>query len=233
MTIEKISYIDDNDNNIDIFTSDIHRCIDEFCEIYKIDNINNISQSVFKSMLTYVNKKVFKGTDKLKSKEKYITTSKGTRSNYNAYDIDAVNDLLDVFIDLCNLYDKEASIAAFVCLSGIDYDTFYDWRDMQGKNATRKSFEIWKKLNRSREESLSDKLISGKGNPVGVLGVLNHYYNWAGVGKMEERKTEAATLQDVRSRALKLSDNNATDVEQITDNSVVELSDNLTQLEKP
>ena len=184
-------------------------------------------------MLTYVNKKVFKGTNKLKSKDKFITTSKGTRSNYNAYDIDAVNDLLDVFIDLCNLYDKEASIAAFVCLSGIDYDTFYDWRDMQGKNATRKSFEIWKKLNRSREESLSDKLISGKGNPVGVLGVLNHYYNWAGVGKMEEKKVDAVSLQDVRKRAALLSDNSTQVIADSEPETVLELSDNLTQLEKP
>ena len=29
-----------------------------------------------------------------------------------------------------------------------------------------------------RDERLSNKLVTGKQNPVGVLGVLNHHYGW-------------------------------------------------------
>ena len=41
------------------------------------------------------------------------------------------------------------------------------------------SFEIYKKLNQEREESLSNKLADGKQNPVGVIAMLNRHYGWA------------------------------------------------------
>ena len=40
-------------------------------------------------------------------------------------------------------------------------------------------FEIYKKLNQEREESLSNKLADGKQNPVGVIAILNRQYGWA------------------------------------------------------
>ena len=41
------------------------------------------------------------------------------------------------------------------------------------------SFEIYKKLNQEREESLSNKLADGKQNPVGVIAMLNRHYGWS------------------------------------------------------
>ena len=39
--------------------------------------------------------------------------------------------------------------------------------------------DIYKKLNEFREESLSNKLVTGNKNPVGVIAVLNRQYGWA------------------------------------------------------
>ena len=39
--------------------------------------------------------------------------------------------------------------------------------------------EIHKKLSQFREESLSNKLVTGNKNPVGVIAVLNRQYGWA------------------------------------------------------
>jgi len=229
MTIEKYT-----DNDIDVFENDIQVYISQFCNEYNISDINSMSQSVYKAMLKYVNKYVFKGTNKLKSKNKYvIVDNNNLRSNYNSYDIELVNDLCDYYIYLCQLYDKEITIAGFCALSGIEFETIHAWRDERGKNASARSSEIHKKLTAERERSLSDKLLSGKVNPVGVLGILNHYYNWAGVGKMEERKTDAATLADVQKRAALLSDNSRKDQDENGEKPVIELSDNLTQLETP
>ena len=41
------------------------------------------------------------------------------------------------------------------------------------------SFGIYKKLSQFREESLSNKLVTGNKNPVGVIAVLNRQYGWA------------------------------------------------------
>ena len=101
----------------------------------------------------------------------------GNSSNNNAYDLDIINYICDVYIDLCYEYDKEISILGFSKLTGINQDTFYDW----GNGSSRPSSigcEIYKKLSREREESLSNMLISGKRNPVGLLGALNRHYGW-------------------------------------------------------
>lgn len=229
MTVEKI------DNNIiDIFENDIEYYIQEFKEIHNIDNYNNVTQSVFKAMLSYVYKNVFKGTNKLKSSNKYKTTSYGTMSNYNSYDIDIVSELLDYYISLCRLYDKVVSIVGFCCLTGIDQDTIYDWRRMQGKNATRKSFEIWKKLDSNREDGLTDLLMDCTRSPVGILGILNHEKGWAGTGNMvEDKAKQNITLADVQRKAALLSDNSRKDQDAQAEKPVIELSDNLTQLKTP
>lgn len=50
---------------------------------------------------------------------------------------------------------------------------------------------VYKKLNQYREESLSNKLVTGKQNPVGILGVLNRHYQWnmPGVSREQANKT--------------------------------------------
>jgi hypothetical protein len=75
-------------------------------------------------------------------------------------------------------YDKEVSIIGFSSLTGIDESVIYDW----GNNSTQlssRSTEIYKKLHKFREESLSNKLATGKQNPVGVIAMLNRHYGWA------------------------------------------------------
>ena len=42
-----------------------------------------------------------------------------------------------------------------------------------------KSLDIYQKLCREREESLSNKLVDGKQNPVGTIAVLNRQFGWA------------------------------------------------------
>ena len=76
------------------------------------------------------------------------------------------------------MYDKEISINGFTFLTGISQDCIYSW----GNNARELSTsgnEIYKKLNQYREESLSNKLVTGNKNPVGVIAVLNRQYGWA------------------------------------------------------
>lgn len=75
------------------------------------------------------------------------------------------------------LYDKEVSIMGFSNLTGIDNDTVKTWDKPDRLSST--GMMIYKKLCENREESLSNKLVTGNKNPVGVIAVLNRQFGWA------------------------------------------------------
>ena len=75
------------------------------------------------------------------------------------------------------LYDKEVSIMGFSNLTGIDNDTVKTWDKPDRLSQT--GMRIYKKLCENREESLSNKLVTGNKNPVGVIAVLNRQFGWA------------------------------------------------------
>lgn len=150
--------------------------LSEFCEEQGITDLKKESQNVWNGCLLYVYKYVFKSSDRLKISNAIMSNSI-ISSNCNAYDIDKVNIVCDYYIYICSIYDKEISIIGFSKLTGISQDCIYEW----GRNERKLSSagcEIYKKLSIEREESLSNKLVTGKQNPVGVLGVLNHHYGW-------------------------------------------------------
>ena len=101
---------------------------------------------------------------------------------------------------------------------GIERETIYEWSRDRDKKVSSRSSDIAKRLTAERERSLADRLASGVKNPVGVLGCLNHWHNWAGVGNMEERKPQQISLQDVRKQAVELSDNSSGTALQIAAN---------------
>ena len=76
------------------------------------------------------------------------------------------------------MYNKEISSMGFSKLVGITNEIISMWGNDNNKLSS-KSFEIYKKLQQEREESLSNKLVDGKQNPVGVIAMLNRHYGWA------------------------------------------------------
>ena len=86
--------------------------------------------------------------------------------------------ICDIYIDLCFINDKEVSIIGFSNLTGIDTELIYNWANENTK-LSKASFNVYKKLSQFREESLSNKLVTGNKNPVGVIAVLNRQYGWA------------------------------------------------------
>jgi hypothetical protein len=77
-------------------------------------------------------------------------------------------------------------------------DTINDWGFKRTVNQTSDAYQIYKILAQMREESLSDKLVSGKATPVGILGILNHHYGWSQPGvSREEVKERKRTPQEI------------------------------------
>lgn len=192
--MEKVA---DQEDVIDVFESDIALYLRMFCESNEIDNIKSESQSVWNGALRYIRKHVFNNRDVLKSKDNINIYNNNIPSNFNAYNYDTVNSVCDIYIDLCFVYDKEVSIIGFSNLTGIDQELIYNWGN-EGTKLSSTSYQIYKKLNEFREESLSNKLVTGRQNPVGVLGVLNRHYAWnlPGVSR-EQTEKRALTARDL------------------------------------
>lgn len=183
--------VQEADQIIEVFESDIELYLKLFCEEQSIDDLKAESQSVWNAALMYVKRHVFNTSDILKSNNNIINNNSIMDSNYNQYNYDLVNNICDYYIYLCMMYDKEVSAIGFSLLTGIDRYTIATWRDGQNKLST-KSLDIGKKIYDYREESLSNKLVTGKQNPVGVLGVLNRHYAWNLPGVSKERTNERA-----------------------------------------
>ena len=197
---------------IEVFENDLDKYLHLFCSENDIDDMKKESQAVWNSCLRYIYKNVFKGKDLLKDKTLYnINNNCIMNSTYNSYDYDIVLNLLDIYVyDMCMKYDKEVSILGFSTLSGIDDSTIYNWGNNKGNSdkLSSKGFDIYKKLNQFREESLSNKLATSNKNPVGVLAILNRHYQWnlPGVSKESANKNNLS-LEDMAGKIAELTQN--------------------------
>lgn len=170
--------VQDQISVIDVFENDIQMYLTMFCEEQGIEDMKKESQSVWNGALRYIRRHVFNNKDVLKSKDNINIYNNNIPSTFNAYNYNTVNSVCDIYIDLCFINDKEVSIIGFSNLTGIDTELIYNWANENTKLST-KSFNVYKKLSQFREESLSNKLVTGNKNPVGVIAVLNRQYGWA------------------------------------------------------
>ena len=183
--------VQEQEQTIEVFENDIQMYLTMFCEEQGIDDMKKESQSVWNGALRYIRRHVFNNKDVLKSKDNINIYNNNIPSNFNAYNYDTVNSICDIYIDLCFINDKEVSIIGFSNLTGIDTELIYNWANENTKLSTT-SFNIYKKLSQFREESLSNKLVTGKQNPVGILGVLNRHYQWNMPGVSREQANKRA-----------------------------------------
>lgn len=207
---------------LEIYANDIELFLDEFCQQCKppIEDMSLEPQGKWNAALLYINKYVFNGTNKLKLNKPYDNCNhidNLSKSNCNAYDVDKVNDLCNIYIYLCEMYDKEISIMGFCKLSGIEWATIGLWAH---EKPSSPRFAIYQKLHREREESLSNKLVTGGRNPVGVIAVLNRQFGWASPYTADSNRQKQALTAD----QLPQLGTNTTD--KLSDNTAIESADN-------
>lgn len=206
-----------SDNQIEIYENDLLFYLNEFCEINAIEDIKKESQSVWNSALYYIQKKLF-DSNYFKSKENYkLDNGMYKESNFNSYNFELVMYVLDIYIyDMCMRYDKEISILGFSSLTGIPDSTIYDW----GKNTLSPiASEILQKLRKYQEESLSNKLVTGVKNPVGVIAILNRRYGWASPYTSDSRQqTRALSANELPQ----LGRENSQNIKALTSDCVVD-----------
>lgn len=170
--------VQDQAQTIEVFENDIQLYLSMFCEENGIEDMKKESQSVWNACLMYIQRHVFSNRDLLKQSNNIYNSNSIMDSNYNMYNYDLLYNILEYYIYLCNMYNKEISSMGYSKLIGISNEIISMWGNDNNKLSS-KSFEIYKKLNQEREESLSNKLADGKQNPVGVIAILNRQYGWA------------------------------------------------------
>jgi len=178
---------------IEVFENDIDKYIKLFCEEQNIQDLRAMPQSVWNGCLMFVRKNVFpKGTRRLKDNSIYNIDNNNINSNFNRYNYNLVNDVLDIYIYYCTIYDKEISLIGFSNLTGIAVDTLEQWKESGSTSSL-----VYKKIIQCREESLSNKLATGNKNPVGILAILNRHYAWnlPGVSRETDKKQALSVEQ--------------------------------------
>lgn len=166
------------ESTVEIFENDIDLYLHEFQKEQNIDDLRTVPQSVWNACLMYIQKRVFSNRDLLKQSNNIYNSNSIMDSTYNMYNYDIIYNILEYYVYICNQYNKEVSIMGFSKLTKIDTDTINSWGNNENKLSS-KSSAIYKKLAQEREESLSNKLVDGKQNPVGTIAVLNRQFGWA------------------------------------------------------
>jgi hypothetical protein len=192
-------------NTVDVFKDDIDMYINLWMEERNIEDLCKISQNRWYNCCKYIYEHVFKVNPKYLKDDNNIN---------NAYDTDKVNEVLDIYIDLCNDYEKVVNIVGFTFFTGIHRDTLNGW--VNGVQLGSSGSDICKKLDEMREESLVGLQVSGKGNPMNYMPSLNKYcgFNMPGVRDQGSR-ARALTAEELPH----LGDNNCIGLPNNSDNS--------------
>ena len=180
----------------EVYNNAIEEAISQYCINHNLKqkDLYAMDQSRWNSVLMYIYQYAFKPVDT--DKRQY-----NEHSNINYSDIDLLKSVCNIYINLCYEYSKEISILGFSKLTGINPDTIYTWGKEDG--LSRGTSDIYKNLNREREESLSVRLVSGKGNPVGILGILNRHYGWnMGQPRGQDSRQKAPDLPGLERKYL-------------------------------
>lgn len=216
--------VQEQEQTIEVFENDIQMYLTMFCEENGIEDMKKESQSVWNGALRYIRRHVFSNKDVLKSKDNINIHNNNIPSNFNAYNYDTVNSICDIYIDLCFINDKEVSIIGFSNLTGIDTELIYNWANENTKLSTA-SFNVYKKLSQFREESLSNKLVTGNKNPVGVIAVLNRQYGWASPytsdSNRQKKALTDAELPKLNAKSYAAIESKTQNVAQIKDNDAI------------
>lgn len=180
----------------EVYNNAIEEAISQYCIDHNLEHkdLYTMDQSRWNSVLMYIYQYAFKPVNA--DKRQY-----NENSNINYSDIDLLKSVCNIYINLCYEYSKEISILGFSKLTGINPDTIYTWGKEDG--LSRGTSDIYKNLNREREESLSVRLVSGKGNPVGILGILNRHYGWnMGQPRGQDSRQKAPDLPGLERKYL-------------------------------
>ena len=177
--------------------------------------ITDSPQNRYNAALMYICNALFKDRKILKVSPYMKTANTTIFTNNNKYNYELLSWLCDLYIYYCSIYDKVVSLNGYSYLTGININTILGWNDDHKYRVSTDGNSIYKRLFTASEQSLAG-MLTGRKNPVGVLGILNHVHAWSMPGVSHEtvnkRSITAAELP-------KLGKSHNSEPYQIQDNS--------------
>lgn len=196
--------VKDVEQNMDVFENDVDKYLQLFLEEQGIVDMRSEPQNVWSSALMYIQKHAFKNNKMLKMTtppDGYINNNYNNehgnlnKSNCNAYDLEKVKKVCDIYIYECMLYDKIPTQQGFIYMTGITVDTICRWKK-DSSVLSKSGSEFLQNLYDSEEEALMSKAFSLR-NPTGALAALNHKKGWREDGKLHIQQVEQKTADQL------------------------------------
>lgn len=161
------------ENGIEVYESRIHELADEYINTLEDPGSINNNPSLFTGMIKYIYKYLFKPGRK--DKVKY-----NANTILDTGDIDLLNNIWDVYTELCYKYNKRPTILNFSLLIGVDNRTIDTWRRGEfraGEDGTSSAHsQTVKKWLKECESSLIDG--ATERNSVGCIFALKANYGY-------------------------------------------------------
>ena len=180
MKAEKPNY---NFINPQELPNQVNNILTEYCSLYGIDLYNYKERSSIKhnevnNILRYMYNRIFKPSTGLYNNQ---------RSLLNYDDIEQLQSAVDVFLNICSLFNKALGLWSFCIFTGIDDNTVIRWSSEEGKQSNPIRWELLKSIKEYNKGALISNL---KDTPVGALAVANNDHDTG----LEWSKNQAAAL---------------------------------------
>lgn len=159
--------VNDTNNNI-VYDNDIDKYIHEFFAGESESDIQNESMSRWNASLLYTFNHLFKHHKTHKEDHR--------KTVLDINDIETISNIMDYYIYLCMVYNKEISIYGLCLLCGFDNSMFMNVYSNRFPRC--KDNQILEKLSNHRHESLKSLLLQGGKTQFGATVILNHDYDY-------------------------------------------------------
>lgn len=215
-------------SSLESIKNDFEEYLKEFCTENDIKDQYDIYPAMWNAALTYICQNTFKANPSILAMPKNIN---------NAYNLEAVDYILDIYAYECFIHNQEISVIGFHLFSGISLNAIYNlnnnnkrvvvYKDLEGnvisnltvsrlkegeytKELSSKGGDIFKKLKLFSEESLTALMKDRRNNPMKYLPILNRRFGWnlPGVSRETFGKT-ALTAADLPKLGTELNENSA------------------------
>jgi hypothetical protein len=199
-----------------VYRSDFEDAISRACEELKIDDLKTEGQRPWKAVCKRVGEILFPDTSVLKDRKLYNNNNSVIpETNNNRYDYELINSICDEYIYFSNIYNKLCSILAFSYIINIPDTTISLW---SGHSPSSTSFNVWKKLQGTRRDCITDKAYDAN-SPVGAMFVGNNEFamNQPGVG-YEATQARALTANELPQ----LGGTNSQNIKALSNDNVVD-----------
>lgn len=210
--MEKVQ--DQEQDILDTFKADTKRYFEMFCAEFDVEDLRTAPPNVFESALSYAGDNIF-----LKPKDKTFKYNRQTVIDCDNADI--VDYILDYYIFICGVYNKEANIQGFSKYIKVSEQTMYNW--LNGEYKTKiyldtegnRIYDIqeWRLNNRgeyteilstahldlikkikANDEHMLANIGIGDRNNTGVAMKLNTVFGWNSITGREAEQDKRKTI---------------------------------------